>query len=167
MTELSEQLAARTDLPPELRRHATDLARRIGDHAALLNNGAALALAKPISADRLAGLLRDTLIAVGLTDDPYAWAIRARVLLKVGQPAEALEALDRAERGFAATRPNWSSLSPAVAPFRVLALAGVGRLPEARALLSQFEASLPTEPGEEVRRFVEECRRAVGSDPSR
>mgnify|MGYP000875163691 CR=1 FL=1 len=162
MTELSASLSLRSDLPSELRRHAERLSRTIGDHAALLNNGAALALARPIQPERLPGLLRDTHIATERTEDPYAKAVRAYVLLKAGKPAEALEALEQADRGFQATRPNWSSLSPTIAPHRVLALASVGRTDEAGRLLAEFEASLTPEQAAELGPLVLECRRAVG-----
>ncbi len=164
LEEVADAIEVDTSIPERLREHAARMARTLGDHAALLNNNAVLALQKPpaqLSPETLAACDHDTRLAVARTNDPFVLNTRGLVLLRLGKFAEALDMLDRADRGFAATRPNWNHQAPSLAPYRVLALAGLGRTDDARAALAAFEASLGPTPDAALRPLLEECRSAL------
>jgi tetratricopeptide (TPR) repeat protein len=163
MSELATRIEREPTIPSRIREQAARVARTIGDHATLINNSSVIALSRfpALSEETLAAIDRDTQLATSRTNDPFALNVRGQALVRLGRFDEALDFLDRANQGFAATRPKWNPLTPSIHLFRVLALAGAGRRDEAREALAAFESANADKPDPAITSLLEECRAAV------
>ncbi|MBL8787651.1 MAG: hypothetical protein JNJ59_22300, partial [Deltaproteobacteria bacterium] len=142
--DLARLLEARTDLPAAVRGRAVAIARARGDHALMLNSAAwGRVLTPGQDAASLAEALAASTTAVGARpDDWMAWSTLALARYRVRDFAGALAA---AERCMAIQREIGHAEDPLGDAVRVMILAGLGRVGEARTLLESTRLAMQRE----------------------